>query len=340
MTDARAEQTLNRVLNKVPGYSGYRDKENRRDADRLVRDRLVAELSQRAERVERIALRAADERRILDVGPLNDIAGAIRHLSDRINTATYGYGGLFGNKDVDATVLDQIRLFDESLFAGLEQIDPVLSTLEGAGGDSLADAAGQARQFIEQMTDRLDQRARIFESAAPASPVQMSNVLAVLQTPEELREAQAPQPAYELHDRDALAVLGENFVVDARIDVESANGFFRLFRVNAGPDRWLFVPRQRGQTLALLSATAEPYVPGPPATIGADSYTVELSGHGSGEVTGAGGQTGRRPLSYSLLRGSSEPSLRAVVLQWGAEQQIYSGREVHPDDVEIFGRPT
>src|SRR5215213_2987220 len=192
MTEARAEQALNRVLNKVPGYNGYRDKENRRGADRLVRDRLVAELSQRVERIERIAQRAADERRIRDVGPLNDIAGAIRHLSDRINTATYGYGGLFGNKDVDAAVLDQIRLFDESLFAGLEQIDPILTTLEGAGGDSLAAVAGQANQVVEQLTDRLDQRARIFESASPATPEQMSNVLAVLQSPEELQEARSP----------------------------------------------------------------------------------------------------------------------------------------------------
>src|SRR5829696_7885363 len=133
MTEARAEQTLNRVLNKVPGYSGYRDKENRRDADRLVRDRLVAELAQRAERVERVAQRAADERRIRDVGPLNDVAGAIRHLANRINTATYGYGGLFGNKDVDAAVLDQIRLFDEALFGGLEAIDSALPGLQGSG---------------------------------------------------------------------------------------------------------------------------------------------------------------------------------------------------------------
>ena len=340
MTETRAEQTLNRVLNKVPGYSGYRDKENRRDADRLVRDRLVAELTQRAEQVERIAQRAADERRIRDVGSLNDVAGAIRHLANRVNTATYGYGGLFGGKDVDAAVLDQVRLFDESLFAGLEQIDTALPGLDGAGGESLANAAGQAKRVVEQMTDRLDQRARIFETAFPASAELMSNVMAVLQTPEELEAAKAPPPAYDLHDRDALAVMGDNFVVDARIDVESANGSFRLFRVNVAPDRWLFVPRQRGQPLALLQAATEPYKQDPAPAIGAETYTVESAGHGSGEVVGAGGQTGRRPLSYTLLRGSSDEAARAVVLQWGAEQKVYAGREVHPDDVEVFGRPT
>src|SRR5215216_8149967 len=113
MDEARAELTLNRVLNKVPGYGGYRDKESRRDADRLVRARLVAELTQRAEKVERLAQAAADDRRFQDVSSFNSVAEAIRHLTNRVTTATYGYGGLFGSKDVDAAVLDQIRLFDE-----------------------------------------------------------------------------------------------------------------------------------------------------------------------------------------------------------------------------------
>src|SRR6188472_460217 len=132
MDETRAEQTMNRWLNKVPGYGGYRDKETRRDLDRQVRNRLVAELTQRAETVERRAQQAADERRIQEVGPLNDLSGSIRHLANRINSATYGYGGLFGVKDVDVDVLDQIRLFDQALFSGFDAIDVALPALDGA----------------------------------------------------------------------------------------------------------------------------------------------------------------------------------------------------------------
>lgn len=340
MAETKAEGTVNRLLNAIPGYAGYKDKERRRDADRAVRDRLVAELNQRAERVERIAQQAADQRRIGDVGAINAAAGAIRHLSNRINTATYGYGGLFGSKDVDAAVLDQIRLFDESLFAGLEQIDAALTNLESANADDLKSAAAETQVVVDQIGTRLDLRDRVIETAVPATPEQMSNVLAVLQTPEERKAAASPPPAYELHDRDAIAILGDNYVVDARIDIESANGYFRLFRVDVGPDKWLLVPRKRGEPFALLTPSSDAYTPGPQPTIGGNAYTEESSGHGSGDVVGAGGQTGRRPVAYTLLRGAANPAERAVVLQWGAEQQVMTGNEVHPDDVEIFGRPS
>lgn len=340
MGESRAERTATRILNAIPGYSGYKDKESRRDADRAVRDRLVAELNQRAERVERVAQRLADQRRIREVGPVNELAGAIRFLANRINTATYGYGGLFGNRDVDAAVLDQLRLFDESLFAGVEQIDAAVSSLEVAGDDNLASTADDGQRAIDAVSARLELRNRIVESATPATPEQMSNVLAVLQTPEERRAAQAPPPAYELHDRDALAVLGDNYVVDARIDIESAGGIFRLFRIDIAPDKWLLVSKQRGQSYALLSPSKDLYAPAPQPMIGSEPFAVESSGTGSGEVVGAGGQTGRRPVAYTLLRGASDSTKRAVVLQWGAEQQVYAGNDVHPDDVEIFGKPT
>jgi hypothetical protein len=341
MTETWAERTANRVLNAIPGYAGYKDKESRRDADRVVRDRLASELASRADRVERVATQLAEQRRIGDVGPVNRFAAAIRLLRDRINTASYGYGGLFGNRDVDASVLDQIKLFDESLFAGLEAIDSATTQLEQAvssGGDlSAAGAAGESA--VAQASTRFDQRKQIIESAIPASPEQMSGVLAVLETPEQRREAASPPPAFELHDRDALAVQGDNFVVDARVDVEATSGSFRVFRLDVAPEKWLFVPKTRGGSFALLTPATGSYSPGPPPSIDGEAYAIETTGHGNGELIGAGGQSGRRPVAYTLLRGEGESSNRALVLQWGAEQQLLTGTAVHPDDVEIFGKP-
>jgi hypothetical protein len=340
MTEARAERAVTRVLNAIPGYSGYRDKESRRDADRRVRDRLFAELNLRAERVERIAAKLADARKIREVGPVNALAGDIRHLANRINTATYGYGGLFGDRDVNAAVLDQLRLFDESLFAGIEQIDAAISKLESAGDAETAAATEEGKAAVGAVTSRLELRNQVLESATAATPEQMSNVLAVLQSPEERRAAELPPPAYNLHDRDALAVMGDNYVVDAKIDIESANGSFRLFRVDVAPDTWLLVSQKQGGAFALVSPSKEAYQPAPQSKIGADSFDLEASGTGSGEVIGASGETGRRPVAYTLLRGATDPKQRAVVLQWGGEQHVYVGSEVHPQDVEIFGKPS
>jgi len=342
MAEAWAERTTTRVLNAVPGYAGYRAKESRRDADRAVRDKLATSFDRQADRAERVGAALADARRIHDVGPVNDFAAQIRHLIDRIRTATYGYGGLFGSRDVDAAVLDQMRLFDESLFAGVDQLDGPIAALEAAAGGEgdVPAAAAAGATAVRDILDRLDGRAQIAESAVPAAPEQLNRALAVLQTPEEQAAAHQPPPAYDLHDRDALAILGENFLVDARIGVESAAAFFRLFRVDLTPERWLLVPRQRERPLALLTAATDPFVTGATPAIGAETYIVDASGHGSGDVVGVGGKTERTALSFFLLHGATDPSKRAAVLQWGTEQQVLVGIEVHPDDIEIFGKPT
>jgi hypothetical protein len=341
MTDTSTGRTAWSLLNRIPGYSGYRDKENRRDIDRAVRDRLVADLTSRAERAERLAQQLAEQRQIQSVSNVNHVVQAIRSFSDRVNTASYGYGGLFGQRDVDAGALDQIRLFDESMFAGLDQIDGGLSDLESAvsaAGD-IATAAKSITDAVASLNERWDTRSRVVETGTPANPAQMTPVLSVLQTPAELAESKAPAPTYDLHDRDAIAVQGDNYVVDARIDIESANGVFRIFRVDVAPDKWLLAPKKRGDMLALLTMTKDAYATVPKPTIGGDEYAIESSGTGSGDVVGAGGQSERRPLAYTLLRGVADTKQRAVVLQWGGEQQVLVGSDIHPDDIEIFGKP-
>lgn len=342
MGDTWAERTTTRLLNAVPGYSGYRAKEDRRDADKSVRNRLAEELGSRAERIERIAAGLANQRKLSEVGPVNDLATSVRYLRDRINTASYGYGGLFSNRDINADVLDQIRLFDESLFASVDLIDGAVSTLEQtvtSGGD-LGSTVAAAKVIVNNAGDRFDLRSRVVESATPVSPAEVSSALDVLKSPEERKAAASPPAAYELHDRDAIAILGDNFVVDARIDIEATSGFYRIFRIDVAPDHWLLVPKLRNQPFATLIATQQTYAPAPKPMIGTETYTIDASGHGSGDMVGIGGQTGRRPLAYTLLRGETDPTLRAIVLQWGSEQQVLTGRDVHPDDVEIFGKPT
>src|SRR3954452_7373796 len=132
MSDSWAETKTKGVLGSIPGYAGYRDKERRRDADKAVRDRLVAELKTRADRVGQLATSLADARRITEVGAINELQTRIRMLADRVNTASYGYGGLFGSRDIDGAVIDQLRLFDEALFAGVAKLDEGIGAIETA----------------------------------------------------------------------------------------------------------------------------------------------------------------------------------------------------------------
>ena len=129
---------INRLLNRVPGYSGYRDKENRRDSDRRVRDQVVAGLGKPIDALQGLASRLANERRITAVGPVSEAIASTRHLQDRIRTATYGYGGLESDRDVDAAALDQLVEFDQSMVTQVDNLIPLASPVVQAADDQLA----------------------------------------------------------------------------------------------------------------------------------------------------------------------------------------------------------
>jgi hypothetical protein len=95
------DRYLDRITDKlssIPGYDAYRDKENRRETDRRVRERIAADLGSFAERIERIATDLANRREISAVGPVDSAAKSLRHVQNLVSTATYGYGGIFSDR--------------------------------------------------------------------------------------------------------------------------------------------------------------------------------------------------------------------------------------------------
>ena len=319
-------------LDRVPGYRGYREKEDRRDADRRVRDRIASDLDARAERVEAVARTLANQRRIAEIGPVDELAKSIRHLIDRVRTASYGYGGLFSDRTIDERALDQLRQFDESLLAGVATLDEPIASLEAAqatGGD-LAGLAAAVKAHVKSLHDRLDLRGQVIESGSPAPQSSVDAVLAADQP-------STPPPAFNLAYRDAIAILGDNFIVDARIDVAAGDDSLRLYRVNPEePERWLLVPRRPGQDYALLD-TAIGTAPSDLTTIAGTQFTQSGNGQGDGELATADRASGRRPVSFVLLTGATDTDRRALALDWEGERQLFVGAVVAPADVEIFG---
>lgn len=324
------------LLGSVPGYRGYRTKEERRDADKRVRERVAAAFAAQADRVERVARDLANRRRLKDVGPVNEFAQSIRHLVDRIATATYGYGGLFGNRNVDETALDQLRLFDEALMSGVNDLEAPIAALEqavAANGDLTAPAR-DGETATKRILAHLDLRNEVIETGRPAPQEKIEDILSPKPPDQE-----GPPPAFNLNVGDAISILGDNFVVDGRIDVKAGGQSLRLHRISTSPERWLAVPGDRDHRFALLDASDQPFTPGAESAIGGEAYTVDWSAAGTGEATGKGGSTGQRAATVTVLTGTTNPASRAVVVDWGNERQVLVGKEVHPDDVEIFGAP-
>jgi hypothetical protein len=168
----RERGSFENMLTRIPGFQGYLDRGARRDADRMLRDYIAAELDQRIDRFARA------ERRLLD----NDGFSYMSHTAstktrlqtyrDRVSAATPGYSGFMDAIKVGENELELLYAFDKAqiryldrLSAGLEVFESAVVAKEGIEGaldglDALALEADDAFRLRDDVITNIDQSLR------------------------------------------------------------------------------------------------------------------------------------------------------------------------------------
>ena len=123
---------VERVLSKVPGLKGYKEKELRREADKSVRDSLARRLEARRRKITALQSELLSSGGLLWMDDVERVVGRLQLLIDRIKTASYGYAPLFDLEKVKEEQLDKLVQFDESLLAEVIRLDEAISALEEA----------------------------------------------------------------------------------------------------------------------------------------------------------------------------------------------------------------
>jgi hypothetical protein len=153
------QNILERIANKIPGFKGYREKELRRDADRLQREHLSSQLEECKKALNEISVAIS---RSGDLSAINDVETARKRLDKVINRIRYadrGYAGFFGAVKVKEEELSRVYEFDMSLLGGVEAIRAASNRAESA-----EDAAAGVQAMvsaIDEVDDKLAQRESI-----------------------------------------------------------------------------------------------------------------------------------------------------------------------------------
>jgi hypothetical protein len=142
-----AQNALERLMNSVPGFKGYRERDLRRDADRLQREHISARLEDGKKALDQVA---AALTRGGDLDVINDVETArkrIDKVANRIRYAERGYSGFFDAVKVDETILAKVYAFDMGL---VEDVDGIRAAASAASG------ASDARAAVQDLIGRID----------------------------------------------------------------------------------------------------------------------------------------------------------------------------------------
>ena len=150
---------LEKLAAKIPGYRGYKEKEVRREADRLLRDHLYRALTEQRRRIEDIQANLGVEQ-LESVEALGKARRRLQTLADTVNTASYGYAGLFDAVKVKEEQLDALYEFDNQLLAESEAIGEAVDSLQAAvdQGEGVSSAIRDLTETITRLQEVYSRR--------------------------------------------------------------------------------------------------------------------------------------------------------------------------------------
>jgi len=139
---------IKELLLKVPGFKGYIEIEDRRTADKLLRDAVADSYQEQLDRLTAVQTEFVDRGDLSYVDDLEAVVVKLRTFIDRISHATYGYSSFFSAIKIDAEKLDKIYDYDQALLNGIDG----LSAAREIQFRDLFDRLGVAdtRQYVEQ----------------------------------------------------------------------------------------------------------------------------------------------------------------------------------------------
>ena len=158
VSDARS--SFEKLVGKIPGYSGYKEKEMRREADKLLRLHLAERFQEQRGKLSNVQNYLAGEGRIEDLGLLERVMLQLQLLIDRLKVAEYGYAGLFDAVRIKEEQLDALYTYDNALTVSVGQLGEKMDKLAIAamGGEEIRTAANDALMLLQELNTTFDRR--------------------------------------------------------------------------------------------------------------------------------------------------------------------------------------
>jgi hypothetical protein len=129
---------LKKLLGYIPGFNGYIERQNRRDADKILRDTVARRFEEHWGRASNLQVDLVNNGMIKYMDDMEKAAIALRTFIDKISTAARGYSGMFDAVKINEKELEAIYQFDVAFFTLSDQVVSALDNVEASLGDETA----------------------------------------------------------------------------------------------------------------------------------------------------------------------------------------------------------
>lgn len=148
-----------KILSKIPGFSGYMERQNRRDSDKLLRETIAKRFEEQWKRVSALQRDFINQGEISKVDDLEASALKLRTFADRIKRATRGYSGLFDAVKINEEELTNIYTYDAAMLDLVDEISQAIDDVQASvGKDGLSASIRHLTSTAEKCIEVYDKR--------------------------------------------------------------------------------------------------------------------------------------------------------------------------------------
>ena len=132
------QDPFRKLASYIPGFGGYIERENRRDADKLLRDTVARRFEEQWKRASQLQSDMVSNGMIEYVDDMEKASLQLRTFIDKISTASRGYSGLFDAVKINEKELEAIYQYDAAFFDLADQVAHALDNVEASLSDQAA----------------------------------------------------------------------------------------------------------------------------------------------------------------------------------------------------------
>ncbi|MGD0070761.1 MAG: hypothetical protein ABSB71_04285 [Candidatus Bathyarchaeia archaeon] len=170
-SDVKGQMRLSeRIAAFIPGFHGYKEKELRRESDRLIRNHLYLKLSIEKTDLREISQKLADRRYFDVLTDMDRLLAKMDRVVEKVNHASYGYSGFFDAVKVREENLDRVIDFDNQLLEGINalttEIDAFKAELASGVTTNLKTRVQNVTDKLESLEDTFDKRQEVILGAS------------------------------------------------------------------------------------------------------------------------------------------------------------------------------
>lgn len=145
------ENFFEKIKRWIPGYDGYVNRDNSRELDNMLREKLAVELDSNHMKLKNTILTLAQRGKLFESDGIDKVDKRLQTAVNKFRSAARGYSGAFDVVKVKDDKLNMLYEFDSNLLDDVQQISNTCTTMENN-----AKANTDIKADIEQVSVLLD----------------------------------------------------------------------------------------------------------------------------------------------------------------------------------------